>query len=81
VLLLLAQLVGLVPAVPTAFAVYGTLLLWGGHILSPIVTAWVNPALRPVLLQQRRRFIVVPLLVLIGSIALGVLGNRCSCCF
>jgi hypothetical protein len=73
--LLLAQLAGLVPAVPAAFLMYGTLLLWGGHILSPIVTAWVNPAFRPVLLKERGRFIGLPLLVLVGSMALGTLGN------
>lgn len=43
---------------------FGLLLLWGGHILSPIITTWANPEFRRHMLDHWKRYILLPLITL-----------------
>lgn len=47
------------------------LFLWGGHTLSPILSAWTNGALRPAMIAAPGRFVVVPLAVMGLTLAFG----------
>jgi hypothetical protein len=74
-ILLVAHATGHVPLVPDLLTMGAMVLLWGGHILSPLVASWTNRDLRRFMLDHRRRFVVVPLAVLLGSVLLGALGD------
>ena len=79
-ILWLAPLLGLAWALgqssPTAAMLVklGSIALWGGHLLSPMITAWRNPGLRAQMKNDRRRWIVQPLAIFAGCIALAFVG-------
>jgi hypothetical protein len=72
---LVAHAAGYVPVVPNLLALAAVVLLWGGHILSPVVVSWANRDLRAHMLKNTRKFILLPLALLLGSVILGVLGD------
>ena len=74
-LILLAQSVGAVPQVPRMLAFGALLLLWGGHILSPMVVSWLNQGFRRHMLNDSGRFIGFPLAILGTAILFGILGD------
>jgi hypothetical protein len=74
-LLIVARFAGVLPELRSPLLLYIPLLLWGGHIISPMLTAWGNPAFRQVMLQSRQRYVTAPLCVLALSIVFGMLGD------
>src|SRR5262245_60510811 len=74
-IVLVAQGAGYVPAVPNLLAFAAVALLWGGHILSPVIVSWANRDLRTHMLSKPRKFIGLPLAILLISVALSVLGD------
>jgi hypothetical protein len=71
-----ARILAWLPDAEALLALSASLLLWGGHILSPVLTAWSDASLRARMWLEPRRFILAPLAVLIGSIVLGIIGSR-----
>lgn len=63
---------------PAAGAVFlaGFFLLWGGHLLSPILCVWAEPGLRAQIRPNRMRLVVFPLLLIVGSAVIGAFGIR-----
>jgi len=74
-LLLVAQALGMVTRLSDPLRTYLPILCWGGHIVSPVITAWGNPAFRTVMRNDTTRFVVVPAIFLVVSVVLGVLGD------
>lgn len=74
-ILLVAHGVGHVPLVPDMLALGAVAFLWGGHIISPVVVSWANRRLRAHMLDNKRKFILLPLALLVVSVALSVLGD------
>ena len=70
-----AHAAGYVPVVPNLLALAAVALLWGGHILSPLVVSWANRELRAHMPRAKWKFIIVPLCLLLASITLGMLGD------
>ncbi len=54
------------------------LTLWGGHILSPIVTAWSSAPLRQSMMTHPTKYLWMPLLVLVASVLAAMLGLHWS---
>lgn len=75
-IVLTARVVGLAPDVPSLLLLYAPLLLWGGHIVSPMLTAWSNAGFRALMWSEPNRFIVAPVALMGTSIALGIIGSR-----
>ena len=73
-LLALAWMAGRADAACAAFLKLGAVLLWGGHLLSPVVAAWRSPRLRASMREDPGRWIYRPLAVLAAGVALGLLG-------
>ncbi len=73
--LLAAQAAHLVPLVPDMLTLAALSLLWGGHILAPVIVSWMNPGLRDHMARQQGKYILFPVSLLIGSIVLGMLGD------
>lgn len=66
--------IGLVLAagfIPLPSIIAGYLVLNGGHLASPVATAWCHPEFRRVMLRARLKYIVVPTII----IALGMLAG------
>jgi len=55
---------------------FGLLLLWVGHIFSPIITTWVNPDFRLNMLKQWRRYVLLPVATLALPCVLFFLGLK-----
>jgi len=70
-----AQGAGYVPLVPRLLAGCAVGLLWGGHILSPIVVGWANHGLRSHMLLHWPQFVALPVGIFLTSVFLGVLGD------
>lgn len=54
---------------------YVILLLWGGHIFSPIITAWTSKGLREMMLKNKTKFIAGPLAIIGLCALIGILGD------
>ena len=52
-----------------------TAVLWGGHNLSPIVTAWSNTDFRTHMLARRGRFLWFPLALWVAATVVGLLAG------
>lgn len=70
-----AQVAHLVPLVQDMLTLAALSLLWGGHILAPVIVSWMNPGLRDHMVKQQGKYIFFPISLLIGSIVLGMLGD------
>ena len=62
-IVMFAQGAGYVPLVPHLLAGLAVTLLWGGHILSPIVVGWTNHGLRSHMLLHWPQFVALPVAV------------------
>jgi hypothetical protein len=74
-LLIVARFTGFLPDIRSPLLLYIPLLLGGGHIISPMLTAWGIPAFRQVMLRRRGRYVTAPLCVLALCIVFGMLGD------
>jgi hypothetical protein len=50
------------------------LLLWGGHILSPMLTAWYSPPLRAQMKRSLPRYVVLPAAIIVVSVGCASYG-------
>ena len=75
-LLILSRALDLGRGLSIQIIFFGLLLLWGGHIFSPIITTWMNPAFRTNMLRQWKRYILLPAATLVLPCILFVLGLK-----
>ncbi len=76
--LLVATPLGKAGFISSAFFIGGFAILWGGHILSPMLCAWSTPKLRSHLRENKFNLITIPLVILASSCALGVFSINAS---
>jgi len=74
-IMLVAHGTGHTTDVPDLFAWGGVALLWGGHLVSPVIASWTNRDLRGHMMQRPGTFIIFPAVLLVVGIAFGVLGD------
>lgn len=74
-LVVFAQWAGYTPMVPNILAFGALLLLWGGHILAPVIVSWKNSGLRSEMMVRKGKYVVLPGSILCGATALGILGD------
>lgn len=75
VIVLIAHGVGYIPLISNGLAMGAMVLLWGGHILAPVIVIWTNRAWRAYLVKNKRQCILLPLALLLMSVTLGMLGD------
>ena len=73
-LLGLAWVLGQASPTASTLVKLGSIGLWGGHLLSPMITSWRSPGLRAQMKSDRGRWIVRPLAVFASCIALAFVG-------
>ena len=61
---------------PLLITIWFVVIFESAHNLSSMLLAWLHPGLRRIALQRWRRFVALPVVLLIGGTAIGMISDR-----